>query len=499
MFFQGENHILKIRIMNLVKQYFLTLATSISFFANAQNTYGTVHYPQMYANQTAIEKLKPEEKSNLSAKEQVDVLITKMFEDPVMRNAEWGFVVYDPKTKKIINSYNENTPLIPASTTKLLTTETALSLLGGKFRWITQLDYSGEIDENGVLNGNLYIVGSGDPSLGTRKAGAASYSEIVSDFTYAILDKGIKKINGNIVIQTAVFKENKLDKFPENIVWLEQGNYFLPVGSTANIDPKNEKSVIKQKSPFDGDAKRFFYISPYTNKVSYAEQYEPSTIYTKLPDAPTFLANSLKSNLAKKGISVGAVTPRMTEFSPEKRIKITAYQSPTLSEIVYDTNQRSDNGLAEALLRMVGFQKMGNQGSESGKEVVVKHLENESFDTNGLNYMDGSGLSRAHRVTPISQVKYLTNLMKKPYYKDFYDSLPIAGQTGTLKSSFQGIGYGQIFAKTGTLNKVKTLAGYIKTRTGKTLAFSLLINNYAGSVGQVKSRMEEILSPLVDL
>ena len=189
----------------------------------------------------------------------------------------------------------------------------------------------------------------------------------------------------------------------------------------------------------------------------------------------------------------------MIDPTPEKRKTITAYKSPTLKEIVVDTNLRSDNDLSEAILRMVGFQKMGDQSLPSGRSVVTEHLREKNFDMEGLNYMDGSGLSRSNMVTPIAQVKFLTNLMNEPYYKDFFESLPTAGQTGTLKKSFFGNAYGQIFAKTGTLNKVKTLAGYIKTRSGKTLAFSLLINNYAGSVDQVKSRMEELLDSTVEL
>lgn len=487
--------------MNHFRTYILFIAVLFYTLLFGQANLVSGSYTQMYENQkngTAITQ-NIEEKP-LTIKEQVDSIIEKMMNDPVMRNANWGFVVYDPQTKKIINSYNETSAFIPASTTKLITTETALALLGGKFRWITQLDYSGEIDENGILNGNLYIVGSGDPSLGTRKAGAASYTEIISDFISAISNRGIKKINGNIIIQTGVFKENKSDRLPENIVWLEVGNYYLPVGNTKDTDPKNERNVIKQKSPFETEYKRYFYISPNTGKMVFSEEFSSQGIDMKVPDAPSFLAKSLKETMMKRGISIsGGILTKMLDETPETRLTITAYKSPTLSEIVYDTNQRSDNALAEGLLRAVGFHKYGNQNAETGKMVVMEHLKHIGFEIDELYYADGSGLSRSHRITPISQVKYLSDLMKKLHYKDFYNSLPIAGQTGTLKSSFKGQAYGQILAKTGTLNKVKTLAGYIKTQSGKTLVFSLLINNYSGSVGQVKNRMEEILSPLVGM
>ena len=149
---------------------------------------------------------------------------------------------------------------------------------------------------------------------------------------------------------------------------------------------------------------------------------------------------------------------------------------------------------------MVGFQKLGDQSLESGRKVVVEHLTKNGFDTDGLNFMDGSGLSRSNLVTPFAQVKFLSSLMGEKYFKNYFDSLPIGGQTGTLKRMFvYGNGNGQIFAKTGTLNKVKCLAGYVKTNSGRTLTFSLLVNNFSGSVDMVKRKMEALLQPVLDL
>ena len=487
-----------------LKNYIAGVSVMFSALMAAQLSNSSVkQYPTMYENQTnnlPSNNSVAAEKVVLTAKELVDINLNGMMNDPVLKNADWGFVVYDPKTKKVISSYNESASLIPASTTKLLTTETALSLLGDKFRWITQLEHSGEVDAEGVLNGNLYIVGSGDPSLGTGKAGASTYSGIAAGYLFALQNAGIKKVNGSIIIQNAVFKENKVALLPENIVWLEHHNYYLPAGATAGINPANERLIAKKANPFENDVKRYFYISPYINKMVYAEKFDGAKVATKMPDAPFTLANTLRTSLVKNGIPVsGKVETRMTEVAPELRKFISSYKSPTLGEIVYDTNQRSDNALAEALLRMVGFQKKGDQTLDSGRSVVVSHLHEVGFDVKGLSYYDGSGLSRNNLVTPIAQVKYLTALMNEKYYKIYFDSLPIAGQTGTLKKSFMGSGYGQVFAKTGTLNKVKTLAGYLKTNTGRTLVFSLMVNNYAGSVAQVKQRMEKILAPTLSL
>lgn len=485
------------------RKYISGITVLATGFFLAQSTVSTVLYsPNFESQKSGLNLPSPAaaiEKAFLSPKELVDVNLNTMMTDPVLKNATWGFVVYDPKTKKVISSYNENTPLVPASTTKLLTTETALNLLGENYRWMTQLEYSGEIDENGVLNGNLYIVGSGDPSLGTNKAGAWSYKEIVSDFVSGMSREGIKKVNGDIIIQTALFKGN-ISRLPENVVWLEKNNYYLPVGTTREINPANEKLIVKKGNNLASD-KKYFYVSPYANQMVYAEKYEGDGILTtKLPDAPAFLANTFRATLTKSGVGVtGKVTPRTTDSAPEMRKMISAYKSPTLSDIIYYTNQRSDNGLAEALLKTVGFQKLGDQTSESGRVVVNEHLKDVAFDVEGLNYIDGSGLSRSNHVTPISQVKFLTSLMNQKYYKTYFDSLPIGGQSGTLKRMFIGTGNGQIFAKTGTLNKVKALTGYMKTNTGRMLVFSILVNNYSGSVDMVKNRIEKILQPALDL
>lgn len=467
----------------------ISLLLAELFLAQGSSSYQT-SYPT-FSGSSATSSV------TLSPKEKIDANITYMMSDPVLKSARWSFVLYDPKTKKVISSYNETTPLVPASTTKLLTTETALNLLDENYRWLTQLEYSGTIDETGTLNGNLYVVGSGDPSLGSGKAGASTYGTIISNFIGAMREKGIKKVNGDIIMQNAVFKENKMESLPENIVWMEHSNYYLPVGSTTNIDPRKEKLIVKQTTPYS-DAKKYFYISPYNGKIVYADEFNGNSLITKLPDAPAYLSNNLRTNLIKGGILVsGKVISKIIDPQPESRKIVEVYKSPTLEEIVNFTNKKSDNALAESTLRMVGFQKKGDQTLESGRSVVVKHLENAGFDTVGLSYMDGSGLSKSNTVTAISQVKFLSSLMDKKYFKSYYNSLPIGGQDGTLKKMFFGSGYGRVYAKTGTLNKVKTLAGFVKTNSGKTLVFSLLINNYAGSVDQVKSRIETILDPVL--
>lgn len=470
--------------MHIIKKGLLVLQVSLFSFVYSQG-----NYPSYKENSKQL--------SQNIAKENVELAIDRFMNDPMVRNAQWGFVIYDPKSKQIISSYNETAPLVPASTTKLLSTNAALSIMGTKFRYNTQLEYSGNI-KDGVLEGNLYLIGSGDPTIGTGLGGASRYTPIVSDYIYAIRDAGINKINGNIYVQTAIFKENKID-LPRNIVWLEHNNYYLPVGKTEGINPRHERNVIRQKNPFNQE-KHFFYISPYTGKMVYTDTFLANEILGKVPGAPYYLANTLRASLIKNGIAVvGTVQGKSMDVNPEERYILTTYKSPKMEELVYFTNQTSNNKFAEALLKTVGFYKNGDESLETGRYTITELLKKSGYDFSGLNLADGSGLSRNNAVTPISQVKFLAGLMKVDYFPSYFNSLPIAGQTGTLKSMFKYDGYGQIFAKTGTLRAVKCLSGYIKTNTGKTLTFSLLINNYKGSVVQIKNKMEQLLLPALEL
>lgn len=437
----------------------------------------------------------PKTSSDYLVVAKIDSIIEQKKNDPVLRNADWGFVVYDPKSDEVLASYNATEPLVPASTNKLLTTDTAYSLLGPNYRWTTQLEYSGTLSEDGVVNGNLYLISSGDPSIGVTATGASSYWQIADQFRTAMRDAGIRKVTGNLVIETAVFKGQHI-VIPPNIVWLEHNNYFVPAGSTKGINPVNESTLNRPSG-----VAHYYYVSPYTGKIVTSTTFSGSTTLTgKIPPAPAYLANVLRSSLVKGGISVGQVKTLGVDDDPDSRKYIASYQSPILSDIIYFTNQTSNNRLAEEFMHLSGFYQYGDLSITSGRMAVENNLKNIGFDLTGLNYVDGSGLSHSNSVTPIAQAKFLAGEMSRSYFDSYFNSLPIAGETGTLKRMFLNQDTtGKIHAKTGTLNRVKTLAGYIQTNTGRTLTFSLLVKNYAGNQEMVKRKMEDLLSATVNL
>ncbi|MCB9201464.1 MAG: D-alanyl-D-alanine carboxypeptidase/D-alanyl-D-alanine-endopeptidase [Flavobacteriales bacterium] len=447
------------------------------------------------------------EKKVLSPREKTDSIIQALSKDYVLKNANWGFCVYDPETKQVLFSKDGEKAYIPASTNKLITTETALSLIGEDFRWQTQLDYTGEIDSTGVLKGDLFLVGNNDPTIGYNlkyknnevpsgyiTLGGSTKYQFLSELYTKIKEKGIKKVDGKIIYEAVIFKHDNI-KLPEGIIKFEKGNYYsIPSETEVENVLDDYKELV---SLTEGDKSESF-----NNILEEKKELQKSSVY--LPPAPGFLAKELRKYLTTKGIYTSNALPQDYSIinTSKERKTIYTHKSPPLKDVVKYVNQNSSNAFAEKLLTSVGFFVGGKQTKYTGIQNVLSHLETEKFDTNGLQYADGSGLSRENFVTPLSQVKYLANIMKKPYYDSFYDSLPKAGVSGTLRNTFTNSpAKGKVRAKTGTLFQnpinVKALAGYIDTESGKRLCFSLLVNKYTGSVTSVKERMQTLVESIV--
>lgn len=475
----------------LIKNYSRYFLIAVTFF----NIYFI--YPKDLLNRESVNKLKDTLKINktLSAKEKTDSIINSYINDPVFKNARWGFCVYNPITERVIISKDDNYSYIPASTNKLITTETALSLLGENFKWKTQIDYSGIIDSVGTLNGNIYLVNNNDPTLGYKNLGAFSKTEFFNIIVKKIIEKGIKKINGNIITESVVFKSDF--SIPTNLLKIDHGNYFsIPnkIYDPSQFKFHNQKQLLDKKQ-----------IKKY-NQYNINKSLKIDNVFSSinLPSDPIILGKEFKEYILKdKRLKInGTVYSQNYALftTASQRIKIYMYESPALKNVVYFVNQTSNNHFAEQLLNSVGYFIGKNPTRKTGIKLVMNHLKKEKFDISKLSYADGSGLSRSNYVTPISQVKYLANIMKRPFFKIFFESLPKAGETGTLKKMFiNSVAIGKLRAKTGTLSNVKALTGYLDTKSGKRLCFSLLVNNFSGTVSLVKKRMEILLESIIDL
>lgn len=442
-----------------------------------------------------------------------------------LQGASIGFCVLDAATGTLVAEYNARQQLVPASTLKVVTTTAALGLLGGNFRYETKLLYSGELDtHSGVLNGDLVILGSGDPSL--QSAYFLRDSNSVTDTWAAVLkQKGLREIRGRIVADASCFQH----RVPPDWIWGDIGNYFGAVpcglsfndnkfsivyasgaaGSTASVTgvypnylnrtltvsssvtargSQNEAYVFGD--PF-GYAKEVRGTIP-PNKTNYA-------VEAALPDPALLCAEALWRSLKKQGIVCpqNSLVTTYTAAPPAapRRLMYTHY-SPLLDNLVLYTNLKSDNLYCESLLLT-----LGNGDRENGVNAVKNYWQQRGLDVSQLYMADGSGLSRANTLSPYFQSQLLSKMYRDSlHYRAFDASLPRAGKNGSMANVGRGTGIeNNLRAKTGYINRVRGYCGYLRTKTGRQLCFSVLLNHYNCSAKEAKFELEKFMVALSDL
>ncbi len=440
-----------------------------------------------------------------------------------MKTATLGVCVYNLQSSKLIFSHHAGQSINLASVQKLITTSTALQILGSNFRFETKLEYDGTI-ENGVLKGNLYIKGGGDPTLGKE-----SMDKLMKDWVEIIKKQGIKQIAGSIIGDASIFEEHLV---PDNWAWSDIGNYFGAGACGLSIND-NFFNVYFNSGKKEGEATTFLKYEPvidileFVNEVktgaqgsvdeayifaspySYAPRYMKGTIppnrtdyivKAAIPDPPLFCAKMLDKYLKVNGIKVdiAPTTDRLLRlkkaWTNKPRKTFHHEYSAYLKDIASQTNQKSVNIYAESMLKMIGFRKKNKGTTEAGREAIIEFWEGKKIDMNGFFMEDGSGLSHYNAITPLQIVEILRETHKSPIFKDFYNSLPIAGKTGTARFLLAGtLAEGNMRAKSGSLTRVRSYGGYVNTKSNELLAFVVVANNFGGESKEMKKRLEKIL------
>ncbi len=451
-----------------------------------------------------------------------------------MENASLGVCILNANTGEIVAQQDMNRSLVTASTMKLITTSSALALLGEDFRYKTILEYTGKI-ENGVLQGNLYIKGSGDPSLGSDRFGAANAMEAVfKKWSEALKQAGIYQINGKIIGDARVFSSQNV---PDNWSWQDLGNYYGagPMGLCINEnmyeihlrtgDKEGEpvsllywdKNVRKLEfinelttgEPHSGD-NSYIYGAPYTYlryiRGTLPPNQDDFVIKGSIPDPESYCAEMFCDKLAELGIPTSEGFSGMAQESlkgnihTDSRTVLYTHLSPTLKDIVYWTNLKSVNLFAECILSTIGLIKKGIGSTKAGLEVIESYWAERGLPTQGLFLTDGSGLSPNNAATAYQMALLLKKVQVDKSFPAFYRSLPIAGQTGTLASMCEGtIAEGNVFAKSGYMTRVRSYAGYVSTKSGKKLCFAVFANNYNDKAKDMKARLEELMIKMAEL
>ena len=401
-----------------------------------------------------------------------------------------GVVVKSLTTGETLYEHNGEKLFIPASNEKIITSVAALSILKSDYRFKTEF-YSGGGVSDGVLHGGLYIKGYGDPTLEAAHLGF---------ITYQLKRRGIREIRGGITVDDSYFgprrhaegwKEEWKDDFYSphisalsfNYNIIELKVYASKSGQrpTAKIEPAGTNIEIINKAITSGKKGALRTDWQNDSTIVLSGVIKPrATVVLKIPvkNPALVTGNVIKSALQQAGINVeGTVTqggiPRWAS------VIYTHYSDP-LSSIITEYNKNSVNIIGENLIKVLGATYKGTPGTwEKGSLVISEFLNSAGID-NGFRVADGSGLSLNNRVSPDTLTEVLSYAYRNRLIaSDFIVSLPVAGVDGTLKKRFRNSELeGRVMAKTGYLKNVRALSGYVFTKKGDVLVFSILSNGY---------------------
>jgi len=458
--------------------------------------------------------------------------INRFASDPSLKNASWGLSVIDVETGRTIASRNQHLALSPASTQKLVTTASALLLLGHDYRYQTSLGYSGFIDEAGILQGNLIIIGSGDPTFASTQLHDSLRMEMVFlKWLQAINHAGIKQINGRVFVDESVFDHEMV---PRKWLWEDIGNYY-GAGSSGLTVNENMYTVLFQPGNEVGKPATVLRTEPLIPGVEFINQvitgprgsgdqvyifgapYQMQRTLTgtvplgssnfpvrgSIPDPALFFAAAFSGFLAQNRIdqNSGPITRRIVSLGgtlfPETEKVLSTWMSPALVHVAGRTNLNSVNTYAENLLKTIGRQVKGTGSTTSGIEVIKEYWKNRGLDVDGMFLYDGSGLAPSNRLTTAQLTGILQAMARSPHFDDFQAGLPLAGRTGSLTSLFRGTASESVLrAKSGFIANVRSYAGYTKTADGKTLAFAFIVNDYHGTPASMREKMTKLMDAI---
>ena len=465
---------------------------------------------------------------NTSAQNTYQKAINAFLQNSNLKSASVSISLVDVESGTLIASHQPDLSISPASSLKVLTTGTALKLLGADYRFKTELQYDGQITNEGILEGNIYLKGYGDPTLGSdQMEEAEDMNQVLEKFRMALQQKGIRKINGYIIgdgshfgtdVNCDTWQWNDLGNYYAAGAWglnLHENLYYLrfrqrtQVGQRpgiARIEPEVEGlefyNEIRSAGRNTGD-NAYIYGAPY----NYTRQLRGTipagnglfSIKGSIPDAPKFAAQQLQNSLEEIGITSSKGAISFLEFkernsNTENRTLIYKYNSPPLSAIITRANMKSVNLYCESLLKTISKAKGGNGSFESGTDVIKKYWEDRGLSMAGIFLEDGSGLSARNAVTSRFMAQLLRKLNKDTDFEAFYDSLPQAGRTGSLKNTLKGTSAeGRLRAKSGTLKRVRSFTGYARSKSGALRSFSIIVNDFSGSGAVMRRKIEQLM------
>lgn len=409
-----------------------------------------------------------------------------------------GIAVVEISTGRIVASENYNKVMLPASILKSFTSATALNILGPDYQFVTNVVADGNISGN-VLNGNIVVKPSGDPTI------QSEHFPETAGFTDSIVSNlkrlGISVIRGEIIVDEDGFKDPA-----QNPQWTVgdlgcaygTGNYaFNFRDNIFKIYPQSQRTVpdapwaeiVIESSEGSNDVVHGINSDLY---VLSGRGVDKSTYFTSVPmNSPSaFFISELKGKLKNSGVSVN---DEYIDSSGNTRM-VYSHRSPQLRYILRSLMVRSDNMMAESVLRALDF----SDSRSSALTAEKKHWQNKGIDTSKITVLDGSGLARADRVSPKFMSDVLVNMAKGNNAEIYTGLFPKVGKEGTVRNLLRQTALdGKLVLKSGSLNGVHCYAGYKLGANGTpTHAVVVMVNNFYCSRDVLRSKIQSWLLSL---
>ncbi|WP_229320823.1 D-alanyl-D-alanine carboxypeptidase/D-alanyl-D-alanine endopeptidase [Larkinella knui] len=476
--------------------------------------------------------------------QRLQTTMTQLQTSPLVRNGTAALSVRRARDGGVLLDFNARMSLPSASTLKLVTTATALAVLGDNYTFGTILEHDGTIRDS-VLNGNLYIRGSGDPTLGSNRfAEFADAPTLLRTWTEMVHSAGIKHIRGSVIGDASVIQSLPV---PNTWVWGDMGNYYGAGVCGLNFNENMYRAVFKpaksvgqpagllrtepatpflrfqnnvRTGPTGSGDEVIIYNAPFSPQV-FLEGTVPAGMNVfgvkgSLPDPAFFTAFALQEQLTRAGISINSLPqsigpgrlpePGTTEAPAQvpaaKRTPLHLHTSVPLAEVVRLTNHQSINLYAESLLILAGNAlAKAPVTTDQALQQLTRFWQGKGVDLTGFRPKDGSGLSPVGALTAANLSGILAVMTKEKSFLPFYDSIPVVGESGTVKNLGRGTAAaGNIHAKSGTIEGVRAYAGYATSADGELLSFTVLVNKYnPGSLKGVMGFLEQIMTQLTTL
>lgn len=485
--------------------------------------------------------------------------IAAVLSSPDLARGFWGIDVFSLPTGKTLFAQNADKLFTPASNTKLFTTAAALALIGPDYKFLTTVETTGTLDHYGRLNGDILLVGRGDPNLSGRELPYDLKTKRNDDSIQAfealadtLVQKGVKFIDGDIIGDDSFFAFERYGEgwSQDDLVWgdgapvsaltVNDNVVFL---SILPADHPGEKAFVSIQ-PFAGYYRldnRILTTPPGTTR-KFSINREPGSTLLKLwgslpvddpgtsealaiEDPADFAAGLFRQLLEKRGIVIsGRARARHTELatlstfhanavlpshggsddtpSPPKLdqpLTLASFESKPLLQDLRVVNKVSQNLHAEILLRLLGRLRGNSATVQGGLDVLRRFLTEAGISDDQYVFYDGSGLSRQNLVTPLAVVELLRYVSTQPWGDAFKSTLPVSGVDGSLSERLTSpLLKSRVLAKTGSLSGVKALSGFATTRSGQRLVFSIFSNNFNLPARRITDAIDQLVQAIVD-